>query len=342
MNGHVHILRQPRVPGGGRIVSVMLACVILAGTALAQPEPGGTRRRGQYLRTDVLKTEAENSYSCTLAPTSGSIPALLFRRQERLRHHEVRVYEVVLEERTTDAETGRESVVFRVSPGDEIRGETSTRETTRDMGPFADEPFEVNGVAIRTDSAGRFTDGTQMLLRPFDDLGTHAIDLQIRHRELPAQTIRVSRYLTLRWEGKRPDERLQLVQTDVLVSLGADFAPLSPVDRQGLRLEISVPETLVPGQDAVVRLSAVNAGKRPVSCLLGRLFSRHPWFSGVNFYLGNVPAGATRQFERVIRVPESAAPGPVFGVVGLWDILGAAETSALAVTTRVVPASSRP
>lgn len=342
MNAHADSFRPRQAHGLGRNVWILLAGFVLAGSAMAQTDAGSGRRRGQYLRTEVLRTDASNSYSCTLAPTSGDTPALLFRRQERLVHHEVRIYEVVLEEKTTDAATGREGVSYRVSPGDEMRGETSTRETSRDLGPFANEPFVLNGADIRTDNAGLFTDTTQGLLKLFDDLGTNVITVEVRHRDLGAQPIRISRYLTLRWEGKRPDERLRLVQTDLLVALGADFEPVTAADRKGLQLRVNVPDTAAPGQDLAIRVTATNNGKRPVSCLVGRLFSRHPWCSGLNFYLGNVPPGATREFERRVRVPETAAPGPLFATIGLWDILGAMEGAGLPVTTRVSAASPAP
>lgn len=327
-----------RAPIFGLPFGLLLAGWVLIGTASAQGQTESARRRGQYLRTEVLGTDAEQTYSCTLAPTSGSCPALLFRRLERLKQQEVRIYEVVVEERTTDAETGRDAVNYRASPGDELRGETSTRETTRDLGPCADEPFVVNGISLRTNAAGLYVDSAQRLLLPFDDLSVHTVDLEVRHQEMGTVTTRISRYLALRWDTKRPDERLRLVQTDLLVSLGADFEPLASVGREGLRLRVAMPETIRPGQDVTIRVEATNEGKKPVSCLVGRLFSRHPWLSGINVYLGNVPPAGTRDFERLVRVPLDAEPGCVFGVFGFWDILGTVKESAQALTSRIVPA----
>ncbi len=322
------------------VLAAALAAVLLATTApaRAQAEAGAetARRRGQFLRSEVVKTDVDVTFSCTLAPTSGSQPALLFRRQERQRHHEVRIYEVVLEVRTTDPETGRESVAFRVSPGDELRGETNVREVSRDLGPLVNESFTLSGAEIRTDDAGRFDDLEQSLLKPFDDLGRHTLEVEVRHRDLGTQTLRLSRYLTLRWESKRPDERLRLMQTDLLVALGLDFEPAASSDRQGLALRVEVPETLVPGQVARLRVTAVNQGQRPVSCLVARLVSRQPWFNGMNLYLGNVLPGSRREFERVIRVPDTAAAGALFGAVGFWDIRGPLEGAALPVHTAIV------
>jgi hypothetical protein len=266
----------------------------------------------------------------------GSYPALLFRRLERLKQHEMRIYEVVVEEKSTDAETGREAVTYRVSPGDELPGETSTRETTRDLGPCADEPFVVNDISVRTNAAGLYVDSAQRLLLPFDDLTVMEVDLKVRHQEMGTVTARISRCLVLRWDPERPDDRLKLLQTDLLVSLGADFEPLKSVGREGLRVRVTMPETIRPGQDVTIRVEATNEGKRPVSCLVGRLFSRHPWLSGINVYLGNVPPAESREFERLVRVPDSAAPGGVFGVFGFWDILGAAKESAQALSSRIV------
>jgi len=328
-------------------LAAVLTAVLLAATApaRAQAEAGAetARRRGQFLRSEVVKTDVDVTFSCTLAPTSGSQPALLFRRQERQRHHEVRIYEVVLEVRTTDPETGRESVAFRVSPGDEIRGETSVREVNRDLGPLVNESFTLSGTEIRTDDDGRFDDREQSLLRPFDDLGRHTLEIEIRHRDLGTQVLSLSRYLTLRWQSKRPDERLRLMQTDLLVALGLDFEPAASSDRQGLTLRVEAPEALVPGQVARLRVIAVNQGQRPVSCLVARLVSRQAWFNGMNLYLGNVPPGSRREFERVIRIPETAATGALFGAVGFWDIRGPLEGAALPVHTRIAAApTARP
>jgi len=282
----------------------------------------GIRRRGQFLRTELLRAETEQTYSCALAPTSGSYPTLLFRRQERVRQHEARVYEVVVEDRVTDAETGRDGITYRALPGEEIRGETTTRETARDLGAFADAPFVVNGIAVQTDAAGLYVDTAQALLVPFDDLSVNALDVTVRHQELGTVSFRVTRYLTLRWQEKRPDERLRLVQTDLLVALGADFEPLTPAGHEGLRVSVSMPESVVCGQECVVRVEARNDGKRPVACLVARIFGRHAWLSGTTFYLGNIPAGTHRNFERVIHIPNGADLGPVFAAVGFWDILG--------------------
>jgi hypothetical protein len=309
--------------------SAFLGILAWAAPAAAQ-DPAGSqlRRRGQFLRTEVLRTESEPTFTCTLAPTSGSYPVLLFRRQERSRQHEVRIYEVVIEERETDAETGRDGINYRVLPGEEVRGETTTRESSRDLGPFSEASFAVNGIPVRTDRGGLYVDTAQKLLAAFDDLSVNVIDLEIRHAEYGAITSRMSRYLALRWQDKPPEERLRLVQTDLLVALGADFEPVTPASRDGLQLTVSLPDSLTPGQECVLRVEARNGGSRPVACLLGRVFGRHAWLSGVNVYLGNVPPGSRREFERVVRVPDDAAPGPVFGVVGFWDILGPLKDAA--------------
>jgi hypothetical protein len=325
-----------RGPRCGRAVALVLVGLALLGPTLLQAQTETVRRRGQYLRTEVVRTDAEKTYSCTLAPTSGSHPTLLFRRLERLKQQEVRIYEVVVEEKTTDAQTGRDAVTYRVSPGDELRGESSVRETTRDLGACADEPFVVNAVSLRTNAGGLYVDSDQRLLLPFDDLSVNAIDLEVRHEEMGTVTTRMSRYLTLRWDTKRPDERQKLVQTDVLVSLGADFEPVTAVAREGLRVRFSFPETIEPGQDVILRAEVTNEGKRPVSCLLGRLFSRQPWLSGINLYFGNVQPGATREFKRQVHVPESAAPGYVFGALGFWDIMGTVKESGQALSSRIV------
>jgi hypothetical protein len=326
----------------GLAFGLLVTGLVLCGPASVHGQTESTRRRGQYLRTEVLRTDAEKTYSCTLAPTSGSYPALLFRRLERLKQQEVRIYEVVVEEKTSDAETGRDEVTYRVSPGDELRGETSSRETTRDLGPLADEPFLVNGISLRTNAAGLYVDDAQRLLLPFDDLSVNVVDLEVQHAEMGTVTARISRYLTLRWDTKRPDERQRLVQTDLLVSLGADFEPLTAVGREGLRLRVSVPETIRPGQEVTIRVEAINEGKRPVGCLVGRLFSRHPWLTGINVYLGNIPPAGSREFERLVRVPESAGPGNVYGVFGFWDILGTAKESAQALSCRIVTDTTPP
>ena len=92
---HTQLGRGPR----RRAVALVLVGLALLGPALLQAQTETVRRRGQYLRTEVVRTDAEKTYSCTLAPTSGSYPTLLFRRLERLKQQEVRIYEVVVEER---------------------------------------------------------------------------------------------------------------------------------------------------------------------------------------------------------------------------------------------------
>ena len=340
MNLYIGISRPGRVPISGLAFGVLLTGLILVGPAVSWGQTESVRRRGQYLRTEVLRADAEKTYSCALAPTSGSYPAILFRRLERLKQQEARIYEVVVEEKTTDAETGRDSVTYRVSPGDELRGETSMRETTRDLGPFADEPFVVNGFSLRTNAAGLYVDSAQRFLLPFDDLSVNVVDLEVRHLEMGMVSARISRYLTLRWDTKRPDERMKLVQTDLLVSLGTDFEPLTSVGREGLSVRVSMPETIQPGQDVTIKVEAINGGKRAVSCLVGRLFSRHPWMTGINVYLGNVPAAGSREFERLVHVPESVTPGYVFAVIGFWDILGTAKELAQPLSSRIVAATA--
>jgi hypothetical protein len=133
-----------------------------------------------------------------------------------------------------------------------------------------------------------------------------------------------------------------VVQTDILVSLGVDFEPLTAVGRDKLRVKVTLPESISPGRDITIRVQASNGGARSVSCLVGRLFSRHSWLSGINFYLGNIPAGETREFERRVQVPADAAAGGVFGVVGFWDLLGTAKEAAQAVSSRIVPADAAP
>ena len=319
------------------LTGLLLVSLCLARASGAEDAQTGGRRRGQYLRTEVVRTEAQKTYSCTLAPTAASYPVLIFRRQERLRLQEVRIYEVVTEERTTDIESGREGIRYRVSPGDEMRGENTTRETNQDLGAFADEPFLVMDIAVRSDAAGLYVDRQQRLLVPFDDLSNNTVDLKVQHRELGPVTLRLSRYLTLRWNDKRPEERLRLVQTDLLVALGADFEPQALTGRDGLQIEIEVPASVQSGQSAVVRVRARNHGKRAVSCLTGRLFGRHPWLSGLNLYLGNVPPGGMREFERVIQAPAGSPAGAVFATLGFWDLLGPLPDLQRPISVRILP-----
>lgn len=319
--------------------AVLVAAVLTPAPVVRAQDAAETLRRGQFLRSEIVRTESEQSYTCTLAPTSGSYPVLLFRRQERVRQHEVRIYEAVVEERVTDADTGRDGVTYRVLPGREIRGETTVRESTRDLGALAEAVFEVNGQAVRTDSSGLYVDRAQRLLVPFDDLSVNALDVAVRNPDLGAVSCRITRYLTLRWQDKRPEERMRLVQSDVLMALGADFEPVTGAGRDGLRIKATVPATVAAGEDCVVRVEAVNEGKRPVACLVGRLVGRHPWFSGTNFYLGNIPPGGRREFERAHRVPEDAIPGPAYALVAFWDVLGPIQKAAQPLRCKVVAPS---
>ncbi|MBN2451572.1 MAG: hypothetical protein JXR77_14375 [Lentisphaeria bacterium] len=270
----------------------------------------------------MVRTEEHPFFRCGLASVPGSVPVLRFRRQQRVVIHEVSIYEVVEEEVTGTEERNRNAMVSRVVPDEEMRGEPVVREVDRDVGPLAGESFLLRGQVVTTDGNGLYADVNQDLLRPFDDLALHTWETTVRHAELGEATLALTRYLTRRWTAEPPDARILAGQSDLLLALGCVYEPRSPAGNSGLRVEVTCPRVVTAGGSIVVRATATNGGKDTVSCLTGRLFSRHPWLAGITLYFGNVQAGERRVFERRVVVPEDVRPGSVYAALGFWDILG--------------------
>lgn len=300
-----------------------------AGSADAAPQP--VKRRGRFLRTEIVKTERQKSFTCVLAPSADAVLRLRLHRLELLTHHEVRLYETVLEIKPSEEETDPTKIEYRVVPDEVIEGEKSSRRESVDAGPLANEPVTVDGNRHVTDADGIAVDADQYLLGLFDDLSVRDVTVRVAHAKLGEVGLTLTRDVVRRAEDTDDIERARLAQTDILLAMGLDFCQLKRSSHDDLQPGITIPESPRAGDPFVLELTVSNRGTQPVCGLIGRTFSRHEWLNGRNFYFGNIAAGETRSFERRFVVPETVSLPTVFGAVGFWSILGAVDGAALPV-----------
>lgn len=280
------------------------------------------RRRGRLLRTEVRKTERQDGFDCQMLSTQGSFPLLQITRKTLLTHHEVQVFEAVMEvarENKGEGITIRGTVDYEVIPGEVLEGEWTTREELVDNGPFAETEFEVHGQRWRTDRDGQIVDTAQVLLRTFDDLRTMTTELTITHATLGAKKMTISRNLLRRAESRGADRAASF---DLLEMLGLDFIQHRFPARDGLSLTVSAPAAASAGDVVTITVTASNDGNQQVSSLLGRSFSRETWANGRMFYFGGLKPGEKRSFTRLFTVPENIKTGACFVTIGFWDLQG--------------------
>ena len=286
----------------------------------AQAAEAAVRRRGRFLRSEKLRTEHDEGFTCAVAPAGDSRPRLRFRKHDILSHHEVNIHEVVMEIKAPD-EMDRSKIRYEVVPEETMRGDQTVNTERRELGPAAHELFVVDGHQMRTDADGIAVDREGFLWRLFDDLAVMRHDLTINHAQLGRVVFRVRREL-VRKEARGSAPGGALAADDILQGLGLDFTQKRRPGRDGIQVALTYPDRVVPGQRFSITLQVGNEGEKDLSSVIGRIIGRHAWIGGRNFYIGSLSPGTTRSFAREFTVPENARLGDVFAVLGMWDILG--------------------
>lgn len=263
------------------------------------------RCRGNYIRTEIRKTEEQETFDCGLARNRQALPALQITRQIRYVYHEVKLYETLERtDRAPDQKIGKSFIDFeyRLLPGEIWPGEPETREELKEMGGFANETFFINGKRCQTNSAGLIFDNRETgleLLEYFDRLSHRRLSLEVLHPKLGSRTLQIYRIMPRR---QRSDERNldETPERDLLVAMELDFFQrTSEPERRKLLVEISSTSgPIVSGQPFTLSVTVSNGGQVDTSCLIGRTFSRDAWLHGRLFYFGAIAPGKAQTFTR--------------------------------------------
>ncbi|NLZ59796.1 MAG: hypothetical protein GX901_03955 [Lentisphaerae bacterium] len=285
--------------------------------------------RGNFLRSELRKTEKQELYLCTLSSRRDSFPSLFLRRQLKMTYHEVQIYET-LERTLLEADEAALKTVtsyqYKLLPGELWEGETLMRQETVEAGPFANEGFLVDGKLLHSDQQGiikaDYSSGLR-ILEYFDDFSKRELELRIEHGGLGSQTLTIFRSMP-----KRPQSDERNLDEDygneLLSSMKLDFLQRSgEPERQKLRVEcfFSCPE-IEPGKDYAVTITVSNQGDKESSCLLARSFSRQSWLNGRLFYLGAIAPGKSLSFTRQFTAPESLKTQHCFVALAFSDSWG--------------------
>jgi len=279
------------------------AVLVLTGALNAAPPP--VIRRGIFIRNELLGIDHAKSFTCELVSTNTSQPRILVTALDQRTYREAPIYQKLIDR--TPEELDRSKKRYELIG--EIRGTTTTREETVPAGPWANEPFRFNGIPVRTDTDGVFADSRDWILARFDrdDLGKTAARASIVHARLGEFILEIDR-------------------NDFLAAFGVAHmydpgnAKLPGWDRYDrLAVRALYPESVEPGGAFRITLEVENPGKRHTGEIVGRALARSNWLAGKNFYIGILGPGAKRSFTRTFHVPENAAPGTYYAVLGLYD-----------------------
>ena len=285
-----------------RIIWALLALVLLQAPLTAQE-----KCRGNFLRSEIRKTETREQYDCALKPVNVFFPCLQFKRQTHFTYHEIRIYETLertIVEGDSNAPKTTGSSQYRLLPGEFWEGESSIRSEIKEGGPFANETFLINGKTLQTDAEGNIIADAQSgleILDYFDNLNTRQLDLEIEHVLLGTRKLTI--YRTMPRRAKTDEKNLdENTVNDLLVAFNLDFYQrLTEPERQKLKVEYFLNTLEIePGKPFTLIIKVSNQGSRDTSCLLGRLFSREPSLTGKLFYFGAIPPGKTQLFSRTI------------------------------------------
>lgn len=308
-----------------KITNLILCSVLTllcASTLYAQKTE---RRRGKYLRTEVIKTDKTDSFSLSLGQGQASFPCLEFKSISVLKHHEVRLYEVLLEvvnENKGEGITPRGSIEYILVPGETYKGEKSEREEIVVNGPLADTMLTINGKSVMTDNKGVYLDSSQWILAHFDDMRQKSLNLVAEHKTLGKKNLVITRNLIKRESAEMPDVP-QATGGDLLDSFRQNYTQLRISGVDGMKVTFTAPEKGKAGETIVLTAQVSNAGSRPICNLLGRTFCSDSGIDGKMFYFGTIQPGNKVVFSRLVTLPEKKA-GPYFGCLAFWSILGPA------------------
>ena len=297
-------------------------------------------RRGKYLRTEIRKTEKRHEFSVELEKTKEDrlgMPVLNFKKVLILTHHEVRIYEKLIEivrENAGQGITERGTVEYRLVPDEVFEGEMSQREEIGEIQPLAEEEIEANIVnndgnnhlniqwTMTTDKDGKYIDSSQRILEAFDNLRIKSNELKLKHKALGSKSIVLSRNLLKRETANLPDVEKQ--SSDILEAFGQDYTQLRISSADGLKTTAKAPAKARPGEAVAITVEVKNTADKPVCNLMGRSFSADQSLNGKMFYFGCMQPGATSSFTRIVKLPESTGR-TCFVAIGFWTILGTAQ-----------------
>lgn len=318
-----------------KLVLCLAACLILSLPTYAQRKE---RRRGKYIRTEIRHTDHTPSFDFKITASTGSFSKISFKKTDVMTHHEVRLYEVLLEivkENQGEGITPRGTVEYILVPGETYEGEKSTRQEIADNGPLANETIQLNGKNITTDANGLFIDTSQRILELFDNLSLRSIKLTAKHASLGTKSIEVTRNLIKRQPVNLPGKPRDY-SVDLLTAFGQDYTQLRTSDINGLKVKAVFPNNAKPGDTIPVTIEADNKGPKPVCNLIARSFSSIPEVNGKTFYFGSIQPGKQASFSRLFRIPDNAQ-GPLYATIAFWSILGPAPTKAVNVNINITP-----
>ena len=289
------------------------------------------KRRGKYLRTEIRATDKKDSYDVELLKSPNGMPVLFFKRFTILTHHEVRIYEMLLEivhENGGKGITERGAVDYLPVPNEVFEGEESLREEIGNERPFAENEFEAKfgniTWKIMTDKDGKFIDSSQRILDVFDNMRVKSEELLVNHGELGGKSIVISRNLLKRETANMPDSDVK-EPSDILVAFGQDYTQLRRSSADGLKTTVKAPAKAAPGESIAITVEIQNTGDKPICNLMGRSFASDSSLNGKMFYFGSImPSTKPVSFTRIVKMPE-AQKRTCYVSIGFWTILGTAK-----------------
>lgn len=304
----------------------LLAFILSVWTATttlhAQPAPA--KYRGKLLRTEIRQTIVKPSFSCTLVKDTSPHIVLEFRGQDELTHTEVPIYqamgEIVKEKSADGLAIAKE---FAPIPGETIEGEATERVEIQLKNPLVNERFTILGKDYVTDNSGKIVDHDQRLLSIFDMMNTRSFDLSIAHAALGTQRLCLARNMISRQTPEIPGKNTQ-PEYDILEAFGLNFTQQMRCGREGLSVKVSIDGEITAGKSVAIVVEVSNSDSKPVSNLIARSFSRHPWLNGQLFYFGLLETDKTTQFTRYISIPAGVDTNQLtYFSIAFWDIFGA-------------------
>ncbi len=307
-----------------RIIWALLVLLVLQAPLAAQE-----KCRGNFLRTELRKTEKREQYTCALKPVNTAFPCLQVKLQTLFTYHEIRIYETLertIVEGDSKAPKTTGSTQYRLLPGEFWEGESNVRTEIKEAGAFANETFLINGKTLQSDAEGTIIADAQSglgILEFFDNLNSRQLDLEIEHVLLGNQKLSI--YRTMPRRAKTDEKNLdENTLNDLLVSFNLDFYQrLTEPERQKLKVEYFLNTLEIePGKPFSIMIKVSNQGSRETSCLLGRLFSREPSLNGKLFYFGAIAPGKTQIFSRTIQPDAGLKVDHCFAALALCDSWG--------------------
>lgn len=315
---------------------VLFILIIVCTVQIAFAE--GVKRRGKYVRTDVVDTEKTEVFAVRLKKCEGAFLQFEFRKRLKLKLHEVRMYETIEEivhlNNGGDGITPTASSEYRIILGEFMEGEHSERIEYKDDGPLKLEAFKLNDQTYSTDINGIWIDDDQTVLSMFDDLRSKPVELVFSHQKYGTANIILSRNIIAREAEVMPGVEAP-EQGDVLEKLGMNFTQLRQSVSDGLSVNVIAPSLARPGEIVPVTVEVKNSGLRSCSNLIGRSFSSVSGMEGKLFYYGVVLPGQTRTFSRLMTVQPGA--GICFCRVGFWSGQGALPKVYASFSIKVAP-----